>query len=290
MILHIPSYRRRSSSGQGIVELALVIPILLFLLLGIIEGARLMFIYASVSAAGQEAARYGSGVGNNSSGIALYNDCDGIRAAATRIGFFAGVTTSDVTISHDSGPEDTHPVRYCTGRIGDLGTQSLGDRIRVEIQVEYSPMVPIVPIPAIPMHSSNARTILFQVPVVAYTPVSIPGGQTCDVTAFKVTGETDPTNSSGPNTITISNSGADTGISNIIIVWDPTSKPRLLSMTAPNGTVTTLNAEGPMWDGDVSWSFPTGSTSFKLAFDQTLKNPVIVQLTLTNPSGCTFGR
>jgi hypothetical protein len=272
------------------VELALVMPILLVLLLAIIEGARLMFIYASVAAAGQEAARYGSGVGNNSSGIALYNDCDGIRAAATRIGFFAGVTSSDVTISHDSGPDDIHPVTYCSGHVGDLGNQRLGDRIVVAIQVDYEPMVPIVPIPAIPMHASNARTILFQVPVVAYTPVSIPGGQTCDVTPFKITGETDPTASSGTNTITITNTGATTGISNVIVVWDPTSKPNLLSMTSPSGSVTTINSEGPMWSGDVSWAFPSGSSSFELTFDQTLKNPMIIQLTLTNPSGCTFGR
>jgi Flp pilus assembly protein TadG len=272
------------------VELALVIPLLLVLLLGIIEGARLMFIYASVSAASQEAARYGSGVGNNGTGTALYNDCDGIRAAATRIGFFAGVTSSDVTISHDTGPDDTNPVTYCTGHTGSLSTQQLGNRIVVEIQVSYTPMVPIVLIPPIPMHTSNARTILFQVPVVAYTPVSIPGGQTCDVIPFKITSETDPTSSSGTNTITITNTGGATGISNIIVVWDPTSKPKLLSMTSPDGTVTAINGAGPMWNGDVSWSFPTGNTTFKLRFDQTLKNPMIIQLTLTNPSGCTFGR
>ncbi|MEN4041110.1 MAG: pilus assembly protein, partial [Anaerolineaceae bacterium] len=46
--------------GQGMVEFALAIPVLLLILFGIIEMGRLMFYYSSVATASREAARYGA--------------------------------------------------------------------------------------------------------------------------------------------------------------------------------------------------------------------------------------
>lgn len=48
----------KRNKGQGLVEFALILPILLMLLLGIIEGARIIWAYVTVQNAAREAARY----------------------------------------------------------------------------------------------------------------------------------------------------------------------------------------------------------------------------------------
>jgi hypothetical protein len=48
------------SRGQGLVEFALVIPVFLFLLFGLIDGARLVYLNSVLSQAAREGARQGS--------------------------------------------------------------------------------------------------------------------------------------------------------------------------------------------------------------------------------------
>lgn len=50
--------RRDRSDGQGLVEFALVVPVLLLLILGIVDFARGIFIYSVVQDAAREGARY----------------------------------------------------------------------------------------------------------------------------------------------------------------------------------------------------------------------------------------
>ena len=49
---------RNKGKGQGLVEFALILPILLLLLLGIVEGARIIWAFITVQNAAREAARY----------------------------------------------------------------------------------------------------------------------------------------------------------------------------------------------------------------------------------------
>lgn len=49
---------RKKEKAQGLVEFALILPILLLLLLGIVEGARVIWAYITVQTAVREAARY----------------------------------------------------------------------------------------------------------------------------------------------------------------------------------------------------------------------------------------
>ncbi|MEJ2352363.1 MAG: pilus assembly protein [Anaerolineales bacterium] len=58
-----PSKGARSKAGQGMVEFALTLPVLMLLMLGIIEFGRLLFTYSAVTTAGREAARYGPAAG-----------------------------------------------------------------------------------------------------------------------------------------------------------------------------------------------------------------------------------
>src|SRR5512138_3653877 len=83
------SKKNSSRRAQAIVEFAIVLPILLMMLVGILEVGRLIFIYAAVNNASREAVRYASAVGLNNAGtVDKYNDCAGIREMARRSAFF----------------------------------------------------------------------------------------------------------------------------------------------------------------------------------------------------------
>ena len=91
--------RIRNKKGQAMVEFALVLPLLLLLLFGIIEFGRLMLIYASVSTASREAARWGSAAGGTPGmDNDRYMDCAGMMAAAARVGFFGVISDTDPSI------------------------------------------------------------------------------------------------------------------------------------------------------------------------------------------------
>src|SRR5947209_3678961 len=54
------NHASRRRSAQGLVEFAIVSMLLFFLIFGIIEAARLMFVWSQVASAAQEGVRYGS--------------------------------------------------------------------------------------------------------------------------------------------------------------------------------------------------------------------------------------
>ena len=284
-----------NQSAQGMVEFALTIPIILLLIVGIIEGGRLIFMYTSLAAAGREAARYGAGIGSLGSGTILYNDCAGIRDAAKRIGRFAGVTDAGIHISHDTGP-GTAKSPYCAlPKTVDTVTFVKGDRIYIIIDLSYSTMVQLIPIPPLTLYTENAHTVLMGAEVVAVTPPVIPGaGLVCDVTPYTIDSESNPQGST--NVVTIKNaSGPATTIVNVLLIWDGTGGPVLQSISALSGAgsgsgVSSINSSGPSYTKDVTWSFPTGTSTFTITFSKVLKTNVIIRLTLTGVNECSFGK
>jgi hypothetical protein len=157
------------SPAQAMVEFALVLPILLLLIYGLIEVGRLLFIYSSVVSAARQAARYGSTTGVNATGTFRYRDCGGMRDAAIRVGFLDRFTDEDIEIWHDEG-EGVNQVSYCAPgmAIDNTFTPTTGNinRIRVRVHTQYSPIVPIVPLEPFELESVSARTILVSVPIV----------------------------------------------------------------------------------------------------------------------------
>src|ERR1044071_9617056 len=96
--------RFHAKRAQAIVEFALVLPILMMMLVGILEVGRLIYTYAAVNNASREAARFGSAIGYYDESGTLghkYKYCYGIRDIATRSAHFTPLT---VTISYDRGP------------------------------------------------------------------------------------------------------------------------------------------------------------------------------------------
>ena len=146
--------QRRGSPGQGMVEFAMVFPLLLILLFGIFEFSRIMFAYSAVVAASREAARYGAAILDTGGGISQYEDCAGIREAAKRVGRYAGVTDADISIqySNSSGVYSTS----CP----PTQDVSPADTISVTIDTSITPISIIGNFSPIPVNSSTSRTIL----------------------------------------------------------------------------------------------------------------------------------
>jgi hypothetical protein len=92
---------RKKSRGQGLVEFALIVPILLLLIFGIIDFGWIMFNYSQIYNGLREATRYGSVVGF--SGTSQIVDCSGIRSRLITTAQFSGIRSSDINIWYDDG-------------------------------------------------------------------------------------------------------------------------------------------------------------------------------------------
>ncbi len=151
--------------AQGLVEFALIFPLLLLVLLALIEFGRLLFIYSLTLSASREAVRYGSAAGDIGGGTPHYQDCAGIRSAARRVGNMAGISDANITISYDHGPNTTVFSTTCPAPT----EVKLGDRMIIRVVATYQPIVPIVNVPAFPISAQSFRTILKDV-IIKGTP------------------------------------------------------------------------------------------------------------------------
>jgi uncharacterized repeat protein (TIGR01451 family) len=153
----------KKSRAQAMVEFALVLPLLLVILYGVLESGRLLFIYASTVTAARQAVRYGSATGTSPNGVPYFRDCAGIEAAAQNVGFINDF--QNITINYDNGPSTT-----ILGTCPSFTTPGNGNRIRVSVETEWEPIVPIVPLDPIVIQSQSARTILASVSIQVTAP------------------------------------------------------------------------------------------------------------------------
>ncbi len=157
-------YRRLKpqASGQGMVEFALILPLLLLVTFGIIELGRMLFIYTSVHAASREAARYAAASGETPDGQPCYYlDTAGITAAAERIAGLSGATVSAIT--YDEGPvAGGSPTEIFPAACGDI---SLGDRVNVTVSGQYDPLLGLTALQSFPIVSTTSRTILKEISI-----------------------------------------------------------------------------------------------------------------------------
>lgn len=154
-------------SGQTLVEFALIFPILIFLLIGIMEVGHLLFFYATTSMAAREASRYGATVGTNADGTPHYQDCDGIFNTADRLLQVAGATDRTITIEYDEGPNDgCHNAGNCItcDQADAISNTGFGTRIVVTVHTVYRPILPLFPISEMEFTVSSARTIVKNIP------------------------------------------------------------------------------------------------------------------------------
>lgn len=147
--------------GQAITEFALVLPLLLLVVYGLLEVGRAVFIYAAVTNASREAVRYGIAYGLNASDVPKYQDCEGIRNAARSTGFYLNLQDSNIDINYDKGPGVAIPAGFDTTCDGSVDTNiqlECGDRITVSVHYAYSPMVSVVPqLESLPFDAESSR-------------------------------------------------------------------------------------------------------------------------------------
>jgi Flp pilus assembly protein TadG len=145
------------------VEFALALPILLLVIYGLLEAGRLIFTIVSVTNASREAVRYASADGliNSTGPTRNYDDCVGIRNTAKKVGFLLGLQDSQIQIFHDTGPNTT-AVSYCPAGGSATSTVALnpGDRVLVNVNTQYTVLLPLVPFTSRPISSSTARTFM----------------------------------------------------------------------------------------------------------------------------------
>lgn len=162
MIKPIRKPKCRRENAQTMVEFALVFPILLLITYGIIEFGRLVFIYAAVTNAAREGARYGAAVRTVGS-LPQYADCSGIETAARSKALLTNVTS--VTISLLKGLTSA-PVAYTCAQVqANPGIIGSGDRIRVTVVAHYMPWIAFVRLNGFDISSTNFRTVLVNITV-----------------------------------------------------------------------------------------------------------------------------
>jgi Flp pilus assembly protein TadG len=120
MFRHTP---QRKSRGQSIVEFALITPLLLTLLFGLIEGGRLIYAYNTVNHAAQEAARVGVLAGTGGVGE--------VKAKAISAGDPLAINAGDVTVEVNNGSKS-------------FADRDIGDRLSVTVDHDFIPIVVLV--------------------------------------------------------------------------------------------------------------------------------------------------
>jgi uncharacterized repeat protein (TIGR01451 family) len=179
---------RKKPAAQAMAEFALVLPILLIVVYGLLEVGRLLFIFATVHTASRQAVRYGSAIGmvdtdnNGTLDTPRYLDCNGILAAANNVAFITNFT--NVNITYDRGVNSSgNPIQITQPltinpdpEVAGTNTCSLvaalsqdpiqnGDRISVYVSAFFAPVIPLIPLDPIQIESTASRTIVGEISI-----------------------------------------------------------------------------------------------------------------------------
>ncbi|CAH2714468.1 hypothetical protein BACCIP111895_01631 [Neobacillus rhizosphaerae] len=120
----------KSEKGQSLVEFALIVPVLVFLLLGIMDFARIFHAYLTIDHAGREAARAAS----------IGKDAATITNIAVDQGASIGLKTTNVTVSTGSSGTNAkitihYPITFLTPMIGNIvGPLNLKDTTVMRVE------------------------------------------------------------------------------------------------------------------------------------------------------------
>lgn len=157
----------RDQRGAQLVEFAILFPVLLVIILGIIEFGRLGYAFTEVWTSAREGARYATTVGDTGGVVGLPNfvDCDGILAAAR---------SKALTRTLDLDPSDGVTIEYrdpggvlladCDGNDNlpsETGNIDAGTLIEVTVRADFNAAVPFVGalLDGAPLDSSQIRSL-----------------------------------------------------------------------------------------------------------------------------------
>ncbi|MEO5887735.1 MAG: TadE/TadG family type IV pilus assembly protein [Anaerolineales bacterium] len=232
------SKKLAGSRAQAMVEFAITLPILMALLVGILEVGRMIFIYSAVNNASREAARYASAIGREDDfGYEKYRYCDGIEDMANRSAFL--ITLSSITITYDTGPSTSSfgTCNYSGGEDPDISVDA-GDRVQVEVQADYKPMVRLIPIGNRTFTSSSARTFLGYVELGGSLANTRTPGPT-------VTPSNTPTETATPSDTPTATNTLDPAVTLASFTPLPSSTPTFTPSSTPTSTLTSTPTYTP---------------------------------------------
>jgi Flp pilus assembly protein TadG len=170
--------KRRGTTAQGLLEFALITPMLLLLLFGIIDFGWMVFNFSQLYNALREGTRYGSVPGFDT--LSQIKNCSGIKSQITTYAGFSGVKAANITVWYDDGravADDTlgtnqnNVVGSCDSAWGYNGSYSPvrnpqdvnnGDRIVIDVNVNVQFLTPFIRAFApngVIMHLRSARSI-----------------------------------------------------------------------------------------------------------------------------------
>jgi len=283
------SRQHPKSRGQGLVEFALVAPILLVMILGIIEVARLLAVFSTLSNASRQAARYSSVAGSQNS-VPFYLNCDGLRGIARSSSPLVSLSTSDIFIGYDEG--DGKIFAECSQGVeptdSDGNGLENGDRIVVSITTTFKPIVSLIPIPALPLTFVSARTIFKTIN--GPTPTASCTGTPGSVNALKSDAAASSSSAAadGTTTVTITVSLLDAegcprgGGDSVTISHDSTSPAGMANTIVGSATGTTNSSDTIIF---VVKSSEIGQVTYKVvAAGVTLSDKPVVSFTSGGPS------
>ena len=139
----------RSESGSSLIEMALVLPVLFLLLIGVVDFGRAYYLSIEVSQAAHTAALYGSQNPNDITGMQ--------NAAVADAPDVPSFTTSSVTATSGCECSDgSSPVASCTTNPSCGGLMTV-DYVQVNTSVSYSAIFPYPGIPSPLTLSGSAR-------------------------------------------------------------------------------------------------------------------------------------
>ena len=268
--------------AQALVEFMLILPILLLILLGIIELGRMFFALTEATSASREASRYGASVGLSETGTVRYLDCAGMLDAAQRVVVLSDLPDGEVDITWDRGSID-QTIADCDSPPSPADI-ALGDRVVVSVTLQYSPLLPLVPLPSFPIVSRTARTIMIDI---AAGPTATLGGVSYTETPST---PTTPTPGDTPTPTVTSTGDTPTPTE----TQDPANTPAPSPTATTPPTATPIPAPGSFGvtvtctNGNLrlTWNAVTGAHYY--AVYEASPTPPDGQICLTNKTRCDY--
>jgi Flp pilus assembly protein TadG len=110
-------HRAKHSTGQSLVELALTLPLLILILIGVLDLGRMLNAYVTIQNASREGARYGTDYPNDIAGIRQHVQTEAANSGIT----ITNAMIPDPTVQNDGtykdAPNNTQPNQSITVRV-----------------------------------------------------------------------------------------------------------------------------------------------------------------------------
>ncbi len=154
------SRRRDRSRGQALVEFAIILPIFLLVLMGILDLGRAVYYSSTLSNAAREGARLGI----------VDQTCTHITDRAS--GAATGMSNVNVEVEWVNGSGTQ--TRKCQPSVS--GTAALGDRVVVTVKYDYTAATPVIGNVVGVIHMQGTSTFPVEATCVEGPPPTCPAG------------------------------------------------------------------------------------------------------------------